>query len=208
MPNGGRLTLTTAFDREAGQIVIRVADTGAGIAPEHMARLFEPFFTTKEKGKGTGLGAPRGLRNHPPPQRHDRCPEHGRARGRNSRSICPRFERAKGNRTMPGKLLFIDDEDIVLRSCRRVFAKEDVEIETAVSGEEGLGMARARDYDVVVTDLKMPGIGGMEVLKTLRGSGRRSSSSSSPATPMWKPPGKRSRTGLSIISPSRSPPMN
>ena len=69
---------------------------------------------------------------------------------------------------MSGKLLFIDDEDIVLRSCRRVFAKEDVEIETAVSGEEGLGMARTRDYDVVVTDLKMPGIGGMEVLKTLR----------------------------------------
>jgi two-component system NtrC family sensor kinase len=58
MPNGGRLTLTTAFDREAGQIIIRVADTGAGIAPEHMARLFEPFFTTKEKGKGTGLGLP------------------------------------------------------------------------------------------------------------------------------------------------------
>jgi two-component system NtrC family sensor kinase len=58
MPNGGRLTLATTFDREAGQIVIRVADTGAGIAPEHMARLFEPFFTTKEKGKGTGLGLP------------------------------------------------------------------------------------------------------------------------------------------------------
>ena len=58
MPNGGRLTLTTSFDREAGQIVIRVADTGAGIAPEHMTRLFEPFFTTKEKGKGTGLGLP------------------------------------------------------------------------------------------------------------------------------------------------------
>ena len=35
---------------------IRVADTGCGIAPEHMSRLFEPFFTTKAAGKGTGLG--------------------------------------------------------------------------------------------------------------------------------------------------------
>ncbi len=66
------------------------------------------------------------------------------------------------------KLLFIDDEDVVLRSCRRIFAGGDYEVETARSGEEGLEKARAGDYDVVVTDLKMPGIGGIEVLKTLR----------------------------------------
>lgn len=69
---------------------------------------------------------------------------------------------------MAGKLLFIDDEEIVLRSCRRIFAKEDFQIDTALSGEEGLAKAREGDYDVVVTDLKMPGIGGMEVLRTLR----------------------------------------
>ncbi len=70
--------------------------------------------------------------------------------------------------TTKGRLLFIDDEDIVLRSCRRVFGGEDVEIETAASGEEGLAKARAGRYDVVITDLKMPGLGGMDVLKALR----------------------------------------
>lgn len=69
---------------------------------------------------------------------------------------------------MAGKLLFIDDEEIVLRSCRRIFAKEDFEIETAASGEEGLEKARTGGFDVVVTDLKMPGLGGMEVLHALR----------------------------------------
>jgi len=69
---------------------------------------------------------------------------------------------------MAAKLLFIDDEEIVLRSCRRVFAKEDVTIETAGSGEEGLAKARSADFDVVVTDLKMPGLSGVDVLRTLR----------------------------------------
>jgi len=58
MPEGGRLTLTTEMDRDRNRIVLRIADTGTGITPEHMSRLFEPFFTTKDKGKGTGLGLP------------------------------------------------------------------------------------------------------------------------------------------------------
>lgn len=66
------------------------------------------------------------------------------------------------------KVLFIDDEPIVLRSCRRIFAAADYEIDDAPSGEEGLVKAMAAEYDIVVTDLKMPGIGGMEVLEKLR----------------------------------------
>ncbi|OGD18497.1 MAG: hypothetical protein A2W03_05100 [Candidatus Aminicenantes bacterium RBG_16_63_16] len=69
---------------------------------------------------------------------------------------------------MADKILFIDDEDIVLRSSRRIIAGSGYEIGTASSGDEGLAMAMAKDYDIVVTDLKMPGLGGMEILKALR----------------------------------------
>ena len=69
---------------------------------------------------------------------------------------------------MAANLLFIDDEDIVLKSCRRIFAGDEWEVHTATSGEEGLDMALAKSYDVVITDLKMPGMGGIEVLKRLR----------------------------------------
>ncbi|MBN1533533.1 MAG: response regulator [Spirochaetes bacterium] len=69
---------------------------------------------------------------------------------------------------MSGRLLFIDDEDIVLKSCRRIFSKEPYEIDVANSGEEGLQKAQEKDYDIVITDLKMPGMGGLEVLKKLR----------------------------------------
>ncbi|MEA2751447.1 MAG: hypothetical protein QOI41_5590, partial [Myxococcales bacterium] len=66
MPGGGELMISTAetvVESEDGRgappgtyAMIRVADTGCGIGPEHLGRLFEPFFTTKAPGKGTGLG--------------------------------------------------------------------------------------------------------------------------------------------------------
>lgn len=54
MPEGGELSLVTAYDRNA--VAVRVSDTGIGIPPEHLGRVFEPFFSTKEDVKGTGLG--------------------------------------------------------------------------------------------------------------------------------------------------------
>ncbi len=66
------------------------------------------------------------------------------------------------------KLLIIDDEDIVLKSCLRILKNENYAIDTAYSGEEGLKKTDEKEYDIVITDLKMPGIGGMEVLSTLR----------------------------------------
>jgi two-component system NtrC family sensor kinase len=54
MPGGG--TLRIRLDREDGAAVVRIADTGTGIRPEHLSRIFDPFFTTKGVGKGTGLG--------------------------------------------------------------------------------------------------------------------------------------------------------
>ncbi|MEP7189393.1 MAG: ATP-binding protein, partial [Roseiflexaceae bacterium] len=59
MPNGGTLRLTS-HARSAGadqpaEIVVQIADTGVGIAPEHHAHLFEPFYTTKAQGTGLGL---------------------------------------------------------------------------------------------------------------------------------------------------------
>ncbi|HET8547125.1 MAG TPA: ATP-binding protein, partial [Bryobacteraceae bacterium] len=56
MPSGGRLTMTTEWDAEADQAVIRIADTGSGIPPDILPQIFDPFFTTKDDKLRTGLG--------------------------------------------------------------------------------------------------------------------------------------------------------
>jgi len=57
VPDSGTVTLRTRSG-EDGTILIEVADTGIGIAPENVARIYDPFFTTKGVGRGTGLGLP------------------------------------------------------------------------------------------------------------------------------------------------------
>ncbi|HET7113077.1 MAG TPA: ATP-binding protein, partial [Pyrinomonadaceae bacterium] len=55
IPDGGRITVMTSTG-EDGSLVVEVADTGVGIAPENVAKIYDPFYTTKGVGQGTGLG--------------------------------------------------------------------------------------------------------------------------------------------------------
>jgi signal transduction histidine kinase len=55
MPSGGTLTVRTSRLGK-GSVAMEIADTGLGIAPQHVERIWDPFFTTKPTGQGTGLG--------------------------------------------------------------------------------------------------------------------------------------------------------
>jgi signal transduction histidine kinase len=61
MPDGGELIVRTLYDEAAGEVVIEVADTGTGVAPEHLSQIFDPFFTTKSGGAGLGLAVCYGI---------------------------------------------------------------------------------------------------------------------------------------------------
>jgi DNA-binding NtrC family response regulator len=66
------------------------------------------------------------------------------------------------------RILVVDDEMIVCESCKRILEEEGYEVEIALSGKEAFEEMKANPFDIVITDLKMPGIDGMEVLSTFR----------------------------------------
>jgi DNA-binding NtrC family response regulator len=68
----------------------------------------------------------------------------------------------------PVRILVIDDEEIVCQSCVRILGDDGYSVHTTRSGLEGLELLRDNPYDILIVDLKMPGISGMEVLQRVR----------------------------------------
>jgi DNA-binding NtrC family response regulator len=66
------------------------------------------------------------------------------------------------------KALVIDDEQIVLDSVRKILTDENYEVDVSLSGREGREWAIQKQYDIVLTDIRMPDIGGMRVLRDVK----------------------------------------
>jgi PAS domain S-box-containing protein len=156
---------------EAGDAVVEVRDTGAGIPPENLPRIFDPFFTTKPVGVGTGLGLP---------ICHRLVASLGGTISVDSvvgvgtmfRVTLPRSQRETSDRlpavplaTPPpalrrGHILVIDDEAVIGEAVRRLVAPQH-EVSAVTAPEEAL--ARIREgarYDVILCDLMMPRMTG------------------------------------------------
>ena len=66
------------------------------------------------------------------------------------------------------RVLVVDDEPVVNESCRRVLADEGFDVESTESGRDGLDRARTQHFDLVITDLRMPDLDGMELVRSIR----------------------------------------
>ena len=66
------------------------------------------------------------------------------------------------------KAIVIDDEQIVLDSVSKILTDEDYDVDVSLSGREGLNQAIEKEYDIVLTDIRMPDIGGMRVLRDVK----------------------------------------
>jgi DNA-binding NtrC family response regulator len=68
---------------------------------------------------------------------------------------------------MAETMLIIDDEDIVLESCRRIFSAEGFQVSCTTSPPEGLRLIADSSFDVILCDWKMPGFDGMDIMEEL-----------------------------------------
>jgi len=66
------------------------------------------------------------------------------------------------------RILVVDDEPAVCKSIRQVLVRDDCDVDMALSGEEALGKEAGQPYDVMIIDLMMPGINGLDLLKQLK----------------------------------------
>jgi len=64
-----------------------------------------------------------------------------------------------------GRILIVDDEEIILKSCLRLLGDGDYELEAVRDGLEALRKIETTDYDVLILDIMMPKIDGLEVLQ-------------------------------------------
>ena len=173
MPKGGEISLATFH--EGDQVLLEVSDTGIGMSKEVRERIFEPFFTTKEIGQGLGTSIIYGI-----VARHGGDIRVSSMEGRGSTFHLrlpvispPPSERpckGKGLRegTAPARILVIEDGDLNRDLFERYVKEMGHMAFVASSGTEGLRIFEAQKVDLVITDLSMPGISGLQVAERVK----------------------------------------
>jgi PAS domain S-box-containing protein len=169
---GNRITVRTQ-DLGRGQVAVEVVDTGCGMSPETLSRSEEPFFTTKAPGVGTGLGLPI-CRKIITEAGGRMAIESAPGKGTLVRVFLPAAtalpaneERWSGATTIPAprraRVLVVDDEELIGHVLQRALGTEhDVVVET--SGRKAIArIALGERFDVVLCDLMMPEVTGMDV---------------------------------------------
>lgn len=171
-PGERRLVLSTGV--QGGRVLLRVADSGPGIPPEHLDRIFDPFWTTKEPGEGTGLGLSMVLgivTEHGGEVRVESAPEKGAVFTVDLPQAGPPRGAPAPPPRRPLRILVVDDEPPIRRSLARYLERRGHRVDEAADGGEALirlgDPAEAR-YDVILADLRMPGLSGDRLLEALR----------------------------------------
>ena len=167
----GLITVTTQVTGD--RVLLEISDTGGGI--KDLAKIFDPFYTTKDVGKGTGLGLS---------VAYGVVHSHGGKILASNTDVGakltislplapvqatepPRLEMVKQPVSAPRsdlRVLVVDDEMVVRDLVKAVLEGEGYQVDQAGSGNEGCKLMETHTYDLVITDLRMPGgMSGMDV---------------------------------------------
>jgi signal transduction histidine kinase/ActR/RegA family two-component response regulator len=187
MPRGGRIVIRTrnvprvpqslGSELETGEYVcISVHDDGPGMPPEVLAHAFEPFFTTKAQGKGTGLGLAQlygFAKQSGGVAKIESEPGEGTAVAiylpRTRQKIThDASNRHDGHRGRHAKILVVDDDHDVRTVTSDTIHELGYMAVTVASAEEAIAKLRAERFDLLITDVAMPGTDGVELARQAR----------------------------------------
>ncbi len=162
------IRVASRFDPVAGVIRITVSDNGPGIPSHLRARVFEPFFTTKPIGIGTGVGlaVSLGIVEAHGGTLTVACPDEGGAMF--TIALPVNALDAAGTDTVPAvkapasrrRILIADDEAEIREALAEILAGARHRVVTVGSGREALQHLQAEQYDVILTDIRMPDLDG------------------------------------------------
>jgi nitrogen fixation negative regulator NifL len=171
-----RLTIQTRFDAAAARVSLEVSDTGPGIPPDVLGRIFEPFFTTKPVGQGTGLGLPlcQGIVDgHGGTIRAGSTLGEGAVFTIDLPVVAPPTgdaeEPVAATRVLPpgSRILVVDDEPDVAGVLTDLLKAENGQVEIASDGRAALEKLGQAEYDLILCDVRMPGLDGPDLYKAL-----------------------------------------
>ncbi len=176
----GTLVVRTWHDPDKGNVLLEINDDGPGVTPEVESRIFDPFFTTKEVGKGTGLGLS---------VAYALVQEHGgriwvRSEGHAGASFFVELPVAMRPAPTPGaspappasisldrfkgaRVLVVEDEPALAVAVSEALGDAGFVVDRAGDGEEGLTRLAEQSYELIVCDLKMPRIDGMQFYRAM-----------------------------------------
>jgi signal transduction histidine kinase/CheY-like chemotaxis protein len=168
--DGGHVTVRAR--RWLDGVAVDVTDDGPGVPEALQQRVFEPFFTTKPEGEGTGLGLSicQGIvREHGGRLTLHSPPGDGATFTVElpAGAPGPAATAAEGRSTATGRILVVDDEPHILHYMRATLEAWGHEVDVASGGEDALERARTGRYDVIITDVRMPRVGGRDLYERL-----------------------------------------
>jgi PAS domain S-box-containing protein len=171
MPQGGQLKICAI--RKGDRLRLRFSDTGTGMTDEVRAHVFEPFYTTKgARGTGLGLAVSYGII-----ERHEGTISVESKLGKGT-TLLIHLPAAEPEEAVPAadseavtttslSVLVIDDEPVVRDTLAAMLADLDHRVVTADGGREALAKVASTEFDLVFTDLAMPGMDGWETAREI-----------------------------------------
>ncbi len=173
----GRGDLSISTETRGSVILVSVRDDGPGIPPEIQERIFDPFFTTREVGQGTGLGlsichgivSEHGGRIWVQSEPGQGAAFHVRIPIVAAGQAAPAAEAARPGSSGPRtRVLVVDDEPSIRALLTVLLQKQGHEVDAVSEGEAAVKSVASRRYGVILLDVRMPDMSGLEVFLRIK----------------------------------------